>query len=50
MPRADAQPGLPARYATECARCGEFIARGERIVHLRGRYIHVGCASGADDA
>lgn len=41
--------GIPARYATYCARCGEFIDRGEPIVHQRGAYIHATCASGQED-
>ena len=45
----DPEPGMKAMYATHCARCGEYIERGERIAHQRGEYIHVGCASGADD-
>lgn len=50
MSRAtDPEPGIKAQYATHCARCGEFIDRGERIVFQRGQYIHTSCASGADD-
>lgn len=47
--RADLLPGLPARYSAECPKCGEWIEVGDRIVHLRGKYVHVRCAPGADD-
>lgn len=43
------QPGIAARFEAYCGRCGGHIARGDRIVHQRGQYIHVTCASGADD-
>lgn len=43
--------GFIARFSGDCARCGQpYIAGQHRIVGYRGgRYIHVGCASGADD-
>lgn len=43
------EPGLAARYATECPRCDRGIAVGDRIVYNRGRPVHVACASGQDD-
>lgn len=43
------QPGLEARRTSDCARCPEDIAPGDRYVFQRGRPIHVRCASGADD-
>lgn len=48
-PRTDPQPGIPAKYDDVCVRCGEPIARNDRIVFLRGRPIHCGCASGSSD-
>ena len=45
----DPLPGVPARYARICPRCGENIAQGDRVVHQRGVYIHVQCASGQED-
>ena len=49
MTRTDPRPGLPARYSSTCARCHGPIGVGDRIAHLRGAYIHVGCAAGSDD-
>lgn len=51
-PRAstgEPQPGLPARVETDCARCPDRIAVGDRYVFHRGRAIHVRCASGGDE-
>lgn len=45
----DPQPGLAAKFAFECPRCGEFRERGSRAVFQRGSYICVECASGGDD-
>ena len=45
----DPQPGIAAKFPGSCARCDEGIARGDLVVFQRGAYIHVGCASGADD-
>lgn len=45
----DPQPGVVAKYAAECPRCGDLVERGARVAFQRGRYIHVECASGADD-
>ncbi len=45
----DPQPGIPAKYASECQRCGLGVRPGDRIVFRRGHPIHVGCASGGDD-
>lgn len=46
----DPQPGIVAKYATTCARCGEYVERGSRVVYQRGDYIHVECASGQDES
>lgn len=45
----DTAPGMAAQYPDTCDRCPNSIAVGDRIVFQRGRPIHVGCASGADD-
>lgn len=45
----DPQPGLPARYPDQRSKCDGPISVGDRIVHLRGRYVHCRCAPGADD-
>jgi hypothetical protein len=42
-------PGLAAKWDAECARCGDPIAKGDRIVYHGGKYIHCRCASGADE-
>lgn len=47
--RVRPQPGIAARFEASCARCHRLIAIGDRIVHQRGAYIHVTCASGQDD-
>lgn len=48
--RAVPQPGMVARWDSDCPRCPEPIIGGvTRIAYDRGRYIHTTCASGADD-
>lgn len=43
------QPGIRAKYSGTCARCHLIYNVGDRIVRRGGSYIHVSCASGADD-
>lgn len=43
------ESGLRAKHPDVCQRCPEDIKKGDRIVFLRGRPIHVRCASGGDD-
>jgi uncharacterized paraquat-inducible protein A len=42
-------PGIDARFQSICPRCGHDITPGQRVVRRRDTYIHVHCASGADD-
>lgn len=42
--------GIEARFQSLCPRCGEDILPGHRVVLQRGRYLHVGCASGGDES
>lgn len=42
-------PGIAARFPSDCPRCPDPINVDDRIVFVRGRAIHVGCASGVDD-
>ncbi len=46
---SDPQPGIAAKYAFECPRCGEFRERGSRAVFHRGQYICPSCCPGFDD-
>lgn len=48
--RPTPQPGIPARWPTDCPRCDDPIGAGERIVFQRGRPIHCRCVSGGDDS
>lgn len=48
-PEASGEPGIAARFDGQCPRCPAPIRIGDRIVYLRGRPIHVGCASGGDE-
>lgn len=43
------EPGIPARWATICARCKDDVNKGDRVVYRRGAYIHVRCCSGQDE-
>lgn len=47
---ADPLPGIAAKWPSDCARCPNQIDVDDRIVFSRGRPIHVGCASGSEDA
>lgn len=52
--RAIPEPGFVARYYADCLRCDHGIVPGQRVTYTRGAHgnhlIHVGCASGQDDA
>lgn len=48
-PTTTPQPGLRAQWPGVCKRCEEPVSRGDRVVFQRGAYLHVRCASGADD-
>lgn len=43
------EPGFAAKFESLCPRCGEPIARGDRVVRTRRDVIHVRCASGYSD-
>lgn len=45
-----AQPGFPAAHSGYCNRCGNVVRIGDRVVTRRDGVMHVGCASGQDDA
>lgn len=42
-------PGIEARYSDVCTTCKGDIEPGDRVFYRRGRPVHVGCQSGADD-
>lgn len=42
--------GRQAKVDGDCARCPRPILKGDRYLPHKGRWIHVECASGADDA
>ena len=47
--RTEPQPGIPARYLTDCPRCPWPINIGDRISFVRGVPVHCACRGGADD-
>jgi hypothetical protein len=47
--RPSPQGGVPARYAGFCLVCKGDVAPGDYVFYRRGKSVHIGCKSGADD-
>ncbi|HEX6684986.1 MAG TPA: hypothetical protein VF062_19510 [Candidatus Limnocylindrales bacterium] len=42
-------PGLSAKFDEDCPRCPDPIRKGDRIVFVRGRRVHVRCYGAGDE-